>query len=648
MKYILLCTGLATGSLLSGEARALSSPSLWPTPEDRAICDPIFSKLSEADRSGERGTLLVQAQTDASRQSAPQTAKQPENVNKSDKPDEAKLATELTAMLQACSYDGKALKVNPGALKAAPDLDGMTAVGDIMRYTGLPQNFTIMEGDVPNAAAIIVMGKDGVPHRVIAYNRDFMRQVASNTGEAVWPGTSILAHEIGHHLSGHTLLPGGSQPPIELEADKFSGFVLFKMGATLPQAEKAIATLIPEADGPTHPGRKKRLAAVEAGWLESCGQQRETCGDDTIVAAAEPRPPSISVQVQPQSTAPVPAPAATAPAPTSATTTTTAAAPEDTGAVPLPDIPGPTDIAMPDLGKLRGGEAEAVPKPPVIDHVPKLAADTTPSKFDRFVFDEVGVFDPVVRDKLQKTAFQFAAATNIEIVTIIARDLQGRDPDQYALDVMRQLRVGKLDVGNGAVLVVSPATKDVGVALGPGLLVQYDSVDALKGNLQGFLKVVDGGGKPQAASSLIADASYRIMRDTKSLEWFVRFPSLNEFQAADARNKAERQKTGVPFDPVKDPTFRKLLRVDATIVSKAPDMKDPKLMVNEPRARHVGPAIQVRTQDGKDAILYVNRSVPALMPVSLTEGKRYAFIARDTVLETGAAQLDLISYDLLE
>jgi hypothetical protein len=215
--------------------------------------------------------------------------------------DEDHLTNQLSAMLQACSYDGKAMKVDAKAMKTSTEAEGAAAVGRIMRYTGLPQNFQIMEGDVPNAAAIIVMGQDGIPKRVIAYNRDFMGAVARATGDSDWAGASILAHEIGHHLSGHTLMPGGSQPPLELEADKFSGFVLFKMGASLPQAEKAIATLIPDADGATHPGRKKRLAAVEAGWQQSCEQQREKCGDGMVVAAAGPRDPAVPKQVEPQS-----------------------------------------------------------------------------------------------------------------------------------------------------------------------------------------------------------------------------------------------------------------------------------------------------------------------------------------------------------
>lgn len=635
MRTVLLCAGMAAGSLLAGQVAAANSTSLWPTKEDKAICDPIFSKLDQA----EQGTLMAQAELP--KPSAEKEVKQDKVQSK--EADEKELTNQLSAMLQACSYDGKALKVNASAMKTSTEAEGTAAVGRIMRYTGLPQNFAIMESDVPNAAAIIVLGQDGIPKRVIAYNRKFMQQVAQATGESDWPGTSILAHEIGHHLSGHTLIPGGSQPPIELEADKFSGFVLFKMGATLPQSEKAIATLTPEADGPTHPGRKKRLAAVEAGWTQSCQQQREKCGDDQVVAAAEPRAPSMPKQVEPQSTAKAPAnsTAAAAPAKIAKAPAVTS---ETTGAVPMPDIPGPFDD-MPPLGP--NGSSKVI-RPAVIDHLPKLAADVTPSKFDRFVYDEAGVFDPDVREKLQTIAFQFAAAADAEVVTVAVKDLRGREPDQFALDFMRQMRVGKLDVGNGAVLVVAPDTKKVGLALGPGLQVLFENDDSPRRRLQGFVDQISERVPAQKISWTLAGAAYRVMNQSKPLEWYVRYPSFAEYDTANRKNRAERAKGTTPFDPVKDPVFQKLLRLEATIVSKAPDMKDRRLMVNEPRSRFVGPAMQVRTPDGKDVVLYVNKSVPELMPVPLEEGKRYAFIARDTILETGAPQLDLISYDRLD
>ncbi|MGH6861699.1 MAG: TPM domain-containing protein, partial [Phyllobacterium sp.] len=419
MKPALLFACLATGICPALHAEAASAKSLWPTQADKALCDPIFARLAQQERSPQ----MAQAQ------SAPKQTAQDGGQEK--KPDEGELATQLSAMLQACSYDGKALKIDPKALAASVGAEGAEAVDSIMRFTGLPQNFKIMESDVPNAAAMIVLGRDGIPQRVIAYNRQFMQRVRRATDEDDWSSISIMAHEIGHHLSGHTLVPGGSQPPIELEADTFSGFVLFKMGAALPDAQKAIAALVPEADGPTHPGRKKRLSAVEAGWTESCRQQQDEC-DDSVTPVAAAAPP-----------APVrPTPMAQAPA----------AAAGSAPAVPLPDIPGAGAIAMPKLGK-DGAIAGAAIQPAQIDRMPRLDLTATPSKFNRFVYDTVGVFDPAVKEKLSQTAFQFAAATNVEIVTIVADDLQGRPADQYALDAMRRLRVGKLDVGNGAVLV---------------------------------------------------------------------------------------------------------------------------------------------------------------------------------------------------
>jgi hypothetical protein len=626
MKILALSAGMAAASMMIAQAQAAGSgtpsSSLWPTAQDRAICDPIFSRLEQS----ERGMTLAQADL-------PEPAAEGEVNQTKQTPSEEDLTRELSAMLQACSYDGKAITVEAKAMTGATEAEGAAAVAKIMRFTGLPQNFTIMESDVPNAAAMIVMDTDGLPKRVIAYNRQFMSDVASATGTGDWPGTSILAHEIGHHLSGHTLMPGGSQPPIELEADKFSGFVLFKMGASLPEAEKAIATLIPEADGPTHPGRQKRLKAVQAGWQQSCEQQQDECGSETVVAAAEPQSPPPAAR-----TTSAPAmPSASSPAPTAQQPTST-----ETAAAPMPHIPGPLDIEMPNPnGPKQIG-------PAVTDQIPVLSASATPSKFDRFVYDDVGVFDPDVREKLQTIAYQFAAASNVEVVTVVTKDLKGLDPDRYALDFMRQMRVGKMDVGNGAVLVVAPNEKKVGVALGPGLRVLFDDDESPKRRLEDFLEIVAGGAEPQRVSSTIAGSAYRVMSQAKLMQWVVRYPSFEAYHAADRRIMEERRTATTPYDPSKDPVANALLRLDATIVSKSPDMNDRNLMVNEPRSRHVGPAMQVRTADGRDIVLYVNPSVSELMPVALDEGKRYAFVARDTILGTGAPQLDLISYDLLE
>ncbi|MBK8068385.1 MAG: hypothetical protein IPK27_12370 [Rhodanobacteraceae bacterium] len=114
-----------------------------------------------------------------------------------------------------------------------------------------------------------------------------MRAATANND---WAPISIMAHEIGHHLSGHTIMPGGSQPPTELEADKFSGFVLYKMGAMLADAQKAMNTLVPEQDGKTHPGRSKRVQAIQEGWTQACSQQSTDCSGDSVASTAPATP----------------------------------------------------------------------------------------------------------------------------------------------------------------------------------------------------------------------------------------------------------------------------------------------------------------------------------------------------------------------
>ena len=143
------------------------------------------------------------------------------------------------------------------------DQEAEAAVERILKYTGLKKNFIIKAANVSNAEASI----KGTT-RYILYNQDFMLKVRQNT-KTDWSATSIMAHEIGHHLQGHTLLPGGSRPNIELEADKYSGFVLQKMGATLEEAKAAMNSIASDQGSSTHPGRQARLAAITNGWLEA-------------------------------------------------------------------------------------------------------------------------------------------------------------------------------------------------------------------------------------------------------------------------------------------------------------------------------------------------------------------------------------------
>ncbi len=133
-------------------------------------------------------------------------------------------------------------------------------VTDIVYYSGLRRNFRVQQGNVPNAAAM-VRGSE----RFLVYNPNFINEVADATGNS-WGPYSVMAHEIGHHLQGHTIQPGGSRPDIELEADEFSGFVVAHMGGKLEEAQAAMSVFGSRSGSATHPARDQRLSAIKSGW----------------------------------------------------------------------------------------------------------------------------------------------------------------------------------------------------------------------------------------------------------------------------------------------------------------------------------------------------------------------------------------------
>ncbi len=156
----------------------------------------------------------------------------------------------------------------PLAVRGAPinswarsELWGFTE--EVLQSVGLQANFDLIETDVvPNAAAVIHEKR-----RVLAYNPKWLK---AYEGTSRWSMYGLLAHEIGHHLQGHTLLEGGSKPPTELEADRFAGFVLGKLGATETDAVSLWLTL-PDAASASHPGKSQRVGVVKEGWRKATG-----------------------------------------------------------------------------------------------------------------------------------------------------------------------------------------------------------------------------------------------------------------------------------------------------------------------------------------------------------------------------------------
>lgn len=136
-------------------------------------------------------------------------------------------------------------------------------LSEIMKVTGLQANFELRPADVLNIEASISHKK-----RSILYNPSFINWVNKMTGDK-WGVMALIAHEVGHHLNGHTILKSGSTPELELEADQFAGFVMHKLGASLGQAQEVMKYIAKTEASKTHPARDSRMQAIATGWNEA-------------------------------------------------------------------------------------------------------------------------------------------------------------------------------------------------------------------------------------------------------------------------------------------------------------------------------------------------------------------------------------------
>lgn len=100
--------------------------------------------------------------------------------------------------------------------------------------------------------------------RYIIYDNKFLTNIKNKT-RTDWASISILAHEVAHHLNGHTIDGTGSRPDKELESDEFSGFILAKLGSSLIESQSAINSVASDYQSSTHPNKYSRLEAIKKG-----------------------------------------------------------------------------------------------------------------------------------------------------------------------------------------------------------------------------------------------------------------------------------------------------------------------------------------------------------------------------------------------
>ena len=154
------------------------------------------------------------------------------------------------------------------------DREADSALTRILDAAGLAKNFTLTPCDkINNAVAISYKGV-----RYILYDKKFMQTITSYTSN--WANLFILAHEVGHHLNGHsvdaTLFKIVEAKTLEtkrkqeLEADQFAAFILAKLGAPLNQLLNPIDLVASSGDDTysTHPNKNKRIEAIRVGYAK--------------------------------------------------------------------------------------------------------------------------------------------------------------------------------------------------------------------------------------------------------------------------------------------------------------------------------------------------------------------------------------------
>jgi hypothetical protein len=200
------------------------------------------------------------------------------------------------------------------------DREAATTFREILAATGIPgvADRIHVRASAETANAEAQIGEDG--QRYIFYNSTFMRELGAKTRQ-YWALVFVIAHEVGHHIAGH-LDFAGQDHRVELEADRYAGFILGRMGATHDEAIAAVGSIGAGAGTSTHPPRDQRVQIVSLGWNDGAGPQR---------ARAEPPP-------QARSSPPIRPPAFATPQPTPPAQSPTGS-PRAAAADPAPRVP---------------------------------------------------------------------------------------------------------------------------------------------------------------------------------------------------------------------------------------------------------------------------------------------------------------------
>ena len=183
------------------------------------------------------------------------------------------LSQEIAHVDGVCMFDSDELKES--LYLFPPDKRSLKMFDELLDKSGKDLNVTVKAANVPLVAAA-----ERGDERLLLYNQ-FALDSFESQDEKDWTVLLVIAHQIGHHASNHSfLLEPRMRVEIELEADRFAGYLLFRLGATEANIRNLREFLRKSHQSSMFPPPDVRLTAVIEGWHDGKAEQGGGLGFD--------------------------------------------------------------------------------------------------------------------------------------------------------------------------------------------------------------------------------------------------------------------------------------------------------------------------------------------------------------------------------
>lgn len=166
---------------------------------------------------------------------------------------------------KTCALEGTISLAPIKASYAASDvIEKLEQIADI---AGFETNFMVYSTKTAGMSVIASINEAN-NERIIIYNDAYRQKIAASRN-LDWTTIFMIAHEVGHHLAGHTLGNDESKRrQEELSADYFAGFIMAHCYAEKSHVLEAINFLEENPTDGIHPPRIERENKILEGWAK--------------------------------------------------------------------------------------------------------------------------------------------------------------------------------------------------------------------------------------------------------------------------------------------------------------------------------------------------------------------------------------------